>query len=284
MRIVYFLHTHTRPHQVARLVERLRRGADALVLVHHDAGAPALRLPARDDVHVLADPVAVRWGHVSQVRATLRGLDWLLAERIDFDWLLTLSGQDHPARPLAAIERELAGADCDAFVQHVRVFRTARRNRSWWQQICRRRYFARPVRVLGRTLWLPRRHPYRHGLRCFAGSSWLNLSRRAVVRIGEERALRDALLRYLADAPSPDESFFQTLLRAAPGLRIESRSRRFLRWQRGASHPELLTRDDLPALLASDAFFARKFDEERHPGVLDALDAALERSAARAAG
>lgn len=38
------------------------------------------------------------------------------------------------------------------------------------------------------------------------------------------------------------------------------------------SHPEVLTLKDIDVILASDAFFARKFDMHLDAGVLDCID------------
>ena len=134
MRVVYFLLTHQQSPQIPRLLARLRSGGDALVLVHHDAKAAPLLLPRHDDLHILSDPIEVRWGELSQVEATLRGIDWLRRERIAFDWLLTLSGQDALAQPLARTEATLAAARHDGFVSHVPISGSRRQNPTPWQQ------------------------------------------------------------------------------------------------------------------------------------------------------
>lgn len=49
--------------------------------------------------------------------------------------------------------------------------------------------------------------------------------------------------------------------------------RRFIKWRPGAGSPELLVREDLAAIRASGAWFARKFDVRRDSFFLDAFPA-----------
>jgi hypothetical protein len=70
----------------------------------------------------------------------------------------------------------------------------------------------------------------------------------------------------------PEEFFFQTALMDS---RFESTlvadNKRKIIWD-GGPHPRTLTTADLPALLTSGAWFARKFDDAVDPDLLDAID------------
>jgi hypothetical protein len=77
------------------------------------------------------------------------------------------------------------------------------------------------------------------------------------------------LVRYYWRTILPTESLPHTILHAS-GLPLSGDTRRYTAWAPGSPHPALLTAQDLDAILASGADFARKFE----PGapVLDALD------------
>ena len=108
-RVAYLILSYTGP--VERLVATLRAGSpDALIAVHHDDRRTTLG--AVDALRI--DPRPVEWGHGSQLAAVLRCLRWV-RERAAFDWLVLLSGQDYPLRPVGEIEASLHGAD--AFIQ-----------------------------------------------------------------------------------------------------------------------------------------------------------------------
>src|SRR3954470_15359747 len=106
--VAYLVLSYTQPELVRRLVARLRGG---VVAVHHDdrrcalGEVGALRLPAGP----------VEWGHGSQLAAILRSLRALREH--EWDWVVLLSGQDYPVRPVAEIEASLLAADVDAFLR-----------------------------------------------------------------------------------------------------------------------------------------------------------------------
>jgi hypothetical protein len=273
MRTVFYLMTHKNERQIARLVKHLRSFGNSFVLVHHDAKSPPLPLPRSDDLCVIDDPLRVRWGDFSQVDMMSKGIDWLEANDTSFDWLIFLSGQDYPAMPTARIEAELREAQFDGFVDHELIHEDPARNTNGFQTECMRRYFKRTVKIPGlRPFHFRRKHPYTRDLRCFAGSTWLNLSRKAVEHLWSRQSTRATLARHLRHAPCPDETFFQTLLLNDSDLNIQSWDKRFYVWRENAPNPETLGLEDMSKIRASEAWFVRKVDDRIHPDLLDRLD------------
>jgi len=276
--VAYLVFSHRHPEQVLRLLRTLREGSPGAVLLSHHDGPP-LEARALRVERVPASPVT--WGGASQLLMLLRGLQQALTR--DFDWLVVLSGQDYPLRPLAAIERDLARSGVDGFVEGIEVPPPPGDEFS-------RRYFYRYRRVVepGRLA--------RRGLRAAAphllvrdmpagvllgrrvtppllpvrrGSDWLSLSRRAVETVaGAPREVIEHFRRTIL----PTEALPHTVLYAS-GLPLSGDTRRYTRWDAGAPHPHLLGMDDLDAMLGSGLDFARKFP----PGdaVLDELDRVL---------
>jgi Core-2/I-Branching enzyme len=298
--VAFLVVSHTRAAQLARLTGRLLGdSARARVIVHHDPTGEALdrdRL-AHPRLSFVPDPAPVRWGDFSQVAMFLRSARHALADGA-FDWLVTLSGQDYPLRPVGELEAFLAGTDRDAFIEGAavavpplarrltgRVDEFAGRYLHRWRAVgpgSRRRAAAAlwPRRLRrelpdGRLLVARPRVglPFDAAFRCYRGADWFTLSRRAVVAgLAAAEARPDLVAHYRATV-LPAESFVQTLLHNDPGLDLSHDYARFTRWRPGAAHPEVLTRADLGALRASPAFFARKFDADVDAAVLDALDA-----------
>jgi hypothetical protein len=122
--VVYFLQTHTRPAQIARLARVIAEGSpDAVVLISHDKAGAALDgagLLAFGNVHVL--PHKGGYGDFSHLDRYFAAVDWLDASGIDYQWIENLTGQDYPLRPIAEIENALATADTDGFLQYSPVF------------------------------------------------------------------------------------------------------------------------------------------------------------------
>ncbi len=291
MRIAYLVLSHRNPEQVLRLVGALREGPAAEVLVRHDPRRSTLeegeleRLGARP----LHDDIEFDWGGWSQLRMLLACLE--SAARLDPDWLLVLSGQDYPLRPMAAIEADLGTSEYDAMLGHAWELDTDRLPEPPADEFflrCAYRHYAAPaflprlpgtlrplayLRDLPPQVGLRRvRLPFGEGFRCFVSADWLTLSRRAL------RAVLDAagdrrLMRFYRRVAIPSESFFATVLLNDSSLHVARDNRRFVSFEAPLTpHPDTLTTADLDRVLASGCDFARKFDAEADAQVLDALD------------
>jgi hypothetical protein len=264
--VAYLILSYKLPELVQRLVARLRAGSpSAIVAVHHDPRHSALG--PLDAVRLPAAPV--EWGRGSQLAAILRSLAWLRANT-DFGWVVLLSGQDYPIRPVAEIEAGLRGAD--AFIEHVPVEpgQFAERYSNRWRPVSERvgPKLARvlPVRRFPSGLYvgLPARPP----IPLYRGSDWCTLSRRAV------DAVLDAprpVIEHFLQTLVPTEAYFHSVL-VASGLTLANEHRRYMPFAPGASNPQVLGFDDLDAVLASTADFARKFEDA---AVLDEIDRRL---------
>ena len=266
--VAYLVLSYTHPELVRRLVARLQTG---LVAVHHDdrrsklGEIDALRIP----------PTPIEWGHGSQLAAILRCLRALREHK--WDWLVLLSGQDYPVRPVKQIEAELLAAPFDAFIRFKPV--PPRRMRRGGVDEFARRYTYRwrpgptalakldplvQVRALpcGRYVGFPARPP----LPVFHGSDWFSLSRRAVDTV---LSAPPAIVDHFLHTVIPTEAFVHTVL-ANSELRLANDHRRYAVFDPPtAPSPRVFGLDDVDAVLASGADFARKFDDQR---VLDAID------------
>lgn len=277
MKIVYLVFTHKNERQIKRLVARLRTGSNSFLLIHHDhSKGVALPFQNGSDLHVIPDYVPIKWGDASLLLATLRSLSWLEKERFEFDWLITISGQDYPVQPPRSIEAFLNSTAHDAFVAHELIHEDPARHQRSWQTMCLRHYFYHSVRLFGREYRLKRRHPYRNGFDCYAGSNWMNLSRRAVEYLWSKKEMTARLVSYLKGTFGPDETLFQTVLLNGSGLNIASDDKRFVLWRDDLPNPLMLCLDHLEAIVGSGAFFARKFDDTVCPEVLDQLDEVIQ--------
>lgn len=120
-RVAYLVTSHANPGQVERLVRRLRRDSPgAGVVVSHDGASSALDPAAFSDldgVHVLFAGRPLEWGDFSLVERLADALRWTVAN-LEFDWLVVLSGQDYPIRPLAELEEHLVATSADAVFVH----------------------------------------------------------------------------------------------------------------------------------------------------------------------
>ncbi len=92
---------------------------------------------------------------------------------------------------------------------------------------------------------------------CWVGGQWFGVSRATAARLVVQRARTPALEAHFRRCPIPDESYLHTVLahsklaRIAPGNHVTI-------WDGGKFGPDQLTLADIPRVVASGRFFARK--------------------------
>ena len=303
MRIGFVILSHEGASKLARLVGALRREyPGCAIAVHHDFSQANLdRATIGGDVLWVEDWRRTGWAKWSVVAGALSAFE-LLFKQSGIDWFVLLSASDYPIALGAEVMKELEAAECDAFLDlrplnpgapakarligeksvHTGQFDNPLTNAlkrrfylspQFWLPILR----TRPKLRLGKLTWRPRvegRNPFRGGaLHCFYGDHWFIANRKSVAAILDPNPANLRLRRHYRSRTQPDESYYQTVLANTPGLVICRDNRRFAEWNGGGAHPMALTRDQLPDMLASGAFFARKFDAGA--AVLDDIDRAL---------
>jgi hypothetical protein len=141
LRIVFFISSYCSPQQLHRLVRTLRKAEPASpIVVHHDPGGAlvdASLFQGIDDVYLIVGDDAIAWGDMTLETARWRMYRWIL-DHLEVDWVVLLSEQDYPIRPLSELRRRLAEAHVDAFIRGRLVHEVwdARQRREW-----ERRYF-----------------------------------------------------------------------------------------------------------------------------------------------
>lgn len=317
-RVVYFIASHVHPDQVVRMVRACRSGSPASrVLVHHDYNVSDLdpkRLDPFGNVDVLRADGAVGWGSFGTCALILRCMRWLL-DRHEFDWVVHLSGQDYPIRPLRDIESDLARSSRDGYLlsfpldavpwdvgaarylyqyREVPVFPGwhTLRNAVYQHQtkaLARGKLpFASFAPVEGFRLGIRSIFgPFRNGFHCYKGSSWWTLNRRCIQYMVDYADRNPKLVKYYRRVGfAPNESFYPTILRNNPDLDLVTTDhRRFIRWSHPESgHPDVLGSADVRAMTTSGKDFARKIDSRKDPAILDLLDAHIGVGATAAVG
>jgi hypothetical protein len=312
-RFAYLVLTHKEPRQVEALAARiLALSPRGEVVVHHDAISSELpwdgRPPAR--VH-LVDRGRVLWGDWSMVEATLRLVRYAL-EELRADWFVVLSGEHWPVTDLDRWERTEASSGVDAFVEAEAVPRRLRFGRSdeggnMYLSRCIHRWITvrqprRPLlhRAVGglwklslyvnpivaveyshrREAWFfgrPRRRGPVRGWTFYKGSQWIAFNRRSAETV---LATSPAVTAWFRRGHIPDETYLHTILRHADHLVVTDKvvtyvpvgpKKPVVRWM-------VLKAEDLPSVWASGAAFARKVDLVDRPGVVRAIDAAVDRA------
>lgn len=309
---VYAIYSHINPDQVLRLARTLRAlSPNAHIVIHHDPQYSTLdpTAAAATGAILIPRPIQGEWGDFSQVHQHLHVLRWC-HDNLDFEWLITLTGQSYPIKPLAAFEALLRSSPADAYLTYFDAYDPAvwpigeaeRRYHYRYWKLPRFRYWHRVPesirsRVSGWILqfnqaqpWIrlftfPRglptrlgvqtqRRPFGPGQMPLEGANQnTNFRYTAVHSILEFTQTNPDYSQYFSRTALPDEVFFATILRGQPDLYLINDNFRHIYWpaERAASGGTL-TMAHLISLMESPAYFALKFDQDKHPELLDAID------------
>jgi hypothetical protein len=300
-RYCYQIHTHRNDEQLYRLVGAIQASsADALVVVSHthDGGALDLgRLNAGGPVLLrLTEGGYADWSHV---RRYLEVVKLLRDEQVDYDWMINITGQDYPVRPLRETEQELERCDSDGFVEHFAVLSDAS---PWGRRLGRTRYWfhhrtlrplsaaamrrLRPLQAInivqplvrlnvsrGVTVGWRVRAPYGGDLTCYGGSFHASVRRACAEYTYDFAEQRPDVVRHYQQVLSPAESYLQTVWLGPGGFRFVNDCKRYFDFRQSTfGHPRVLSRSDVEPARASGAHFARKWNMDRDPDAYATMD------------
>jgi hypothetical protein len=119
---------------------------------------------------------------------------------------------------------------------------------------------------------LTKKLPY--NMQPYGGSAWFCLPKRHIDYVLDFVSRNPKILSFYKRSLASDEMFFQTIIMNSP-LKDEvvNENEWYIDWSRARDgHPPVLTKADLPLLLASGKLFARKFDITVDSEVLDLID------------
>lgn len=311
MIILYIIQTFKDLTQIRRLVNVIRRSDPAgVVIITHNSEAFRISpsdFPDSSRVHVINREGGSRIDF-SLVEAYLGALDYARNQEINFDWVINLTGQCYPVRPLQELVNLLEEAEVDGFIRHFQVFdesgkgggiwpyeeahsryhylyywRLTLTEPAWlWRQILgvirvilhRTQPWLRLDTSFGLQIgWLDSSNILDRNFSLFGGPWSMTLSRRAVDYLSEFSRTNAEIKTHFSLMNIPSEVYPHTILRNNPDLKLSEHQHVFfdsLLTKRG--RPLILGVEDLDRIWASGLFFARKFDPKIDSQVLDRLD------------
>jgi hypothetical protein len=305
MRFCYHIQSHRSPEQLTRLVRAVKRHSpNSVVHVSHDVRGARLDVAELESLpDVVVQYHEGGYGDFSHVDRYMAAVDWLTAEGVQVDWLVNITGQDYPLMPLRKAEDELVESGADGFMEYWDAFGP---DSHWPRRRVRSRYYfhhrrlmpltarqkrvLRPLQAVNRIQPLLRVHvsyglavghrvrsPFGPDLRLHGGSAFASLSWPVVAYLREYFDRRPDVVAYFRRCLSPVEAVFQTIVCSSGQFNLVPDCKRYFDFRDSEfNHPKSLTADDLPRALASGAHFARKFDYERDPTLMDTLDAHID--------
>ena len=307
--IAFLVLAHRNGPQVARLVRRLRTDVpDSSVVVRQDHRTlDVSNLLPYDLGHVYLrdDGGPSEWGDWSLVETAMEALTWINT-RLPYDWVVCLSGQDYPTQHLSQLQELLATTDADGFLDCQPLDRPL--DIKWLRYHYRWCQLPHPGGRLSVRYWLdpklwqlvtaanslvgepapfalwgyPRGLPTRFGVRrrhtpfsvqypCWTGSAWWTLRRSTAEYLVHEYRTNPFLTKYYRRCVLPEESYFHTVLRNRPGVRL-GHDLHYVEWNREESQPYVFGSEDLDDIVRSGKPFVRKVDSSVDVDLLDLLD------------
>lgn len=283
LRIAYLISCYRLPGQVVRLVNRLDHPND-IFLIHLDKRSDASifkemhgALSGRDNV-VFLKRHTCNYCDFGHVRATLKGINYLRMHDSGFTNLVVLTGQDYPIHSTKRTREMIMKAH-----NSIEYFKLPTSNWSmrgldrihfghYWLRgrhfVIRSKYFQlKAVKLLKRLL------KYSGEPSFYGGSSYFQIERQAALYIDEVVRADPSIVSFFKRTYIPDELFFQTLLLNSKFKQsIHNTSRRYVDWSDPKEVPKVMRIADIPSMRASNAIFARKFDEAIDPKVIKRLE------------
>ncbi|MGE0640733.1 MAG: beta-1,6-N-acetylglucosaminyltransferase [Thermoanaerobaculia bacterium] len=275
-----------------------------MILVGHDGRQEPLSredLPGDPGIDLFRVEGPVERGELSLLSPYFQAVEWLKARGIEYDWLVYLSGQDYPVRPLAASEARILASGADGFLRWWLAFAAenpwGRRRQGVLRYAFQYRKVGRPwdrfvswlrfVNGLQSLLHIQttygvrigvrsRRTPFHERYACYAGTQWTTLRRVCAEFVLETLRDRPQLAAYYSRTICSDESLVQTILVNAGKFRLINDNFRFVDVAgTRTGRPRTLRASDFERLVRGDYQFARKFDERVDGEILDRLDEVL---------
>ncbi|WP_260928965.1 beta-1,6-N-acetylglucosaminyltransferase [Novosphingobium sp. 9] len=271
--MAYLILAHENPRQLELLIERLLADNDDIAIIHADRRSAlyaqlrkALPGPA-GRVQLVEHPVAVRWGHWSQVAAEALLVREAVQSGCDAAHLI--SGVDWPVVPRETLVAGMRAGECRIEVRegHMEArMQTFRLDDRWLRidPVRQRRTYALTWELRRLSRWgdalrarLGRERSRPFGPWVYGTQRW-SLPRDALAYLDQHLSALLASGR-LRGTVCADEHIVPTLIahrfagRIAPNLRYAD-------FPAGSSSPRTLDASDRAAILASGAWFIRKVD------------------------
>jgi len=279
-----------------RLVEALNHAyGKPPIAIHHDFSQIDGDISRLDgDITFVNPSLRTKWADISLVHASLSALRLLYQIR-DPEWFTLLSATDYPIMPGAQVLKELQTGPFDLYMDYQLAERypssspesvKGRIASPQWRRNAYDRYVAKTIMfpplivkeqdrcpiVIRNEILLRPFIPYSRDWKCYAGDQWFTGNRDVARILLSETAISRRTLKHLSRRFAPDESFFHTVLANRTDMRICLSNKRYSDWAGQDAHPKELELTDLPSILESRCFFARKFSTQRPSRVLDELD------------
>jgi Core-2/I-Branching enzyme len=283
MKIANIIMAFKNPAQLEKMISAMDHES-FYFFIHVDSKfdiAPFLYLEQLERVSFIKDRRICNWGGYSFVKAIFASLAEVLKTDISFEFYNLMSAQDYPIKPIENIANFYKENIGKSFISY-----DPDSKKDWWAHAVIRyqAFHFTDLTFRGKYLLqrvvnfiLPKRKfPLPIKLYGSSISSWWSISEECASYLINFIKINKELERFMSYTWAADEFLIATILMNSPYKdQIVNDNLRYITWSETSANPLILTVDDLPAILNSDKFFARKFDIEVDAKVLNELDKVL---------
>lgn len=285
MKTAYILQIHKNPHQVNQFIKQLISAEYADIFIHIDKKHyETIKDEIIKDprVYVLKQSICCEWGDISQIDATLLLLREVVGMNQSYDYVCLRSGQDLLVKE--GFKEFLRNSSQNIYMT---VNKMEKKHLDSmlinWPKITRGRYDSiHPIRVyraIVRGLYRlgvivsPNDNQLPDNFSYYSGSQWFTIPFEVAKFIIQFLDKNEWYYQFFKNTLVPDQWFFQTLLMNSPYHKnIVNNNLMYLEWGDTIStrnSPKIIRMKDAELVEKSNHFFARKFDENVDPVVVD---------------
>lgn len=301
MKICYFIQSHKTPEQIVRLVKTIQNNStNCHIILSHDFSSSELDVTVFKNfpsINIIKRYKPARRGDSSILDIFIEVIDHLLQRQINFDWLVTLSGQDYPIQPITKLESFLKSTQYDGFMNYY-DFADLKRPLEKKEDVMKRYtgqyialpYWSKPLlnqlskiesfipflkvqayfTMIGIKSWST---PFNKNFVPYRGYYWNTLSRECIVYFRNILESYPKILKYYQKTLAPEESIIATVLVNSKRFNFSQNTIQYADFPFGLrGFAADIVFEDLDKIIQQNYFLARKFDLEKNPQVFDFID------------
>ncbi len=276
MRVAHLIITYTNPLQTERMIQQMQH-PDFDFYIHVDAKFTLEshdNLMKYDNVYFIQNRVDVQWAAYSTIQAEFNGLQEILDSARTYDFISLMSGQDYPIKTAAQMQAFFEARKGKLLLKY-RAFSGE------WEEGMQRvnKYHLTDFRFRGQ-FFLERvintffkRNNQPKGMQFYGSSMFWAISPEAAEYVLATVDRDSKMRRFFRFSWAPDEFLFQTiLLNSSFSAQVVNENCHYYKHPPKTPSPKTFDISDFADIIASDRLYARKFDMQKSPELLDKID------------
>lgn len=283
IKIANLIMAHKEPAQIERLIKKLdHKNFDFYIHVDKKSSFSQFAyLSSLPNVFFTNTRMTTHWASYNFIEAIIKCTDEILKKEQGYMFVNLMSGQDYPLQSADYIYNFFAANLHNSFMAY------EMEGSDWWKSAKQRteKYHMTNFSFKGRYLLqflmnkiLPKRKfPLSLTLYGHKCASWWSLNRDCAIYMVNYFKKNKGLQRFCSLTWGADEFLIPTILmNSSIRNNVINNNLRHIDWSAGGANPKTLSSRDFTDLKNSDKLFARKFDINADPVILDQIDRLIE--------